>query len=169
MNRTAESRTLDRQLDDADYGRTSKVTHWTALEQHAVGRPGAELNYVEQGVGSDTVLLLHGLGNSWHIWLPLMEQLAQTTRVVAVDLPGFGQSDAPADGLKLEAIARVLEDAWPALELGSSITRRTLAWWSRRMCACGSRARADEIRRGSRWDARGAAGTRQSSSRAHGY
>jgi len=46
------------------------------------------------GGAGPTLLLLHGgLGDAELHWRPIWEQLARHTRVVAPDLPGFGQSE----------------------------------------------------------------------------
>lgn len=47
-------------------------------------------------VGAPRVLLLHGFPEGGFIWEPLMAALAGQARVLAPDLRGFGQSDAPA-------------------------------------------------------------------------
>ena len=49
------------------------------------------LNFVRRGSGSP-LLLVHGLGAGWRSWSPLIEQLAERREVIAVDLPGFGET-----------------------------------------------------------------------------
>ncbi len=49
------------------------------------------LNYVVRGSGSP-LLLVHGLGAGWRSWSPILEQLAESREVIAVDLPGFGET-----------------------------------------------------------------------------
>ena len=51
-------------------------------------------HYLVVGQG-DPVLLLHGFGQSSHMWRPLMRELAKNHTVIAADLRGAGQSDAP--------------------------------------------------------------------------
>lgn len=43
------------------------------------------------------MLLVHGLGAGWRSWAPIMDALAAHREVIAVDLPGFGES-APLPG-----------------------------------------------------------------------
>ena len=43
-----------------------------------------------------TILLLHGFPTAGHMFRDLIPQLADRFRLVAPDLPGFGQSDMPA-------------------------------------------------------------------------
>ncbi|MDQ2939344.1 MAG: alpha/beta fold hydrolase, partial [Actinomycetota bacterium] len=52
------------------------------------------VNYVEVGDGPP-VVLLHGLGGCWENWLENIPQLARSRRVIAPDLPGFGDSPMP--------------------------------------------------------------------------
>jgi 2-hydroxy-6-oxonona-2,4-dienedioate hydrolase len=41
------------------------------------------------------VILLHGGGNDWHEWKENISEIARLCRVYAMDLPGFGLSQAP--------------------------------------------------------------------------
>jgi pimeloyl-ACP methyl ester carboxylesterase len=64
-----------------------------------LGPPEApvKLYYSEEGNGPP-ILLIHGFGASTYTWRHVAPELAQTHRVIAVDLKGFGQSDKPFDG-----------------------------------------------------------------------
>lgn len=55
------------------------------------------LAYERAGNGPPLVLL-HGLGQCRRAWDPVLERLAAARDVIAVDLPGHGQSPPPADG-----------------------------------------------------------------------
>ena len=52
------------------------------------------MSFVEAGVG-EPVVALHGLGGTKASFLPTLAALAQSYRVVAIDLPGFGESAKP--------------------------------------------------------------------------
>jgi pimeloyl-ACP methyl ester carboxylesterase len=67
---------------------------------------GARLHYLVVGESEDPVVLLHGFGQSSHMWLPLIRELASDHAVIAVDLRGAGQSDAPEDGYAKSSMAR---------------------------------------------------------------
>lgn len=54
------------------------------------------MHYVRRGTGSP-LLLIHGLGGSRRSWSPILELLASQREVIAIDLPGFGQT-APLPG-----------------------------------------------------------------------
>ncbi|MFZ1400294.1 MAG: alpha/beta fold hydrolase [Candidatus Promineifilaceae bacterium] len=52
-----------------------------------------EIHYVEAGKrGRQIALLIHGWSSSWYATSPLLGQLAQRFHVIAIDLPGYGQS-----------------------------------------------------------------------------
>lgn len=57
------------------------------------------LHVAEAGDASaPPVLLLHGFPQHWYMWRHLMVSLAPTRHVIALDLRGFGWSDAPRAG-----------------------------------------------------------------------
>lgn len=49
------------------------------------------LHFERRGSGPP-LLLVHGLGASWRSWAPVLGDLARQRDVIALDLPGFGQS-----------------------------------------------------------------------------
>lgn len=55
-----------------------------------------DLHHIRRGNGSP-ILLVHGLGSSWQNWAPVLDDLAAQREVIAVDLPGFGETP-PLDG-----------------------------------------------------------------------
>lgn len=57
---------------------------------------GLEINYILEGEG-DLVVLLHGWGSNISLFDNLIHLLSSKYRVLAMDMPGFGQSDEPQD------------------------------------------------------------------------
>ncbi len=55
---------------------------------------GIDTFYLEAGHG-EPVVLLHGLGSTNSGMLPTLDDLARSYRVIAPDLPGFGESSKP--------------------------------------------------------------------------
>jgi pimeloyl-ACP methyl ester carboxylesterase len=56
---------------------------------------GGRVSVLSAGVGPDVLLCLHGLGGTKASFLPTVAALAERYRVVAMDLPGSGESDKP--------------------------------------------------------------------------
>ena len=56
---------------------------------------GLKIHYEIEGVGKD-ILLLHGWGAQIESFAPVINALKARRRVIALDFPGFGQSDVPA-------------------------------------------------------------------------
>jgi pimeloyl-ACP methyl ester carboxylesterase len=67
------------------------------------------MNYVRRGAGKP-LLLLHGLGSSLKTWDLIMDELANQRDVIAVDLPGFGQSPALIGEVSIPALADAVTD-----------------------------------------------------------
>ena len=55
---------------------------------------GLDIHYKCLGQGPP-VVLLHGGGNDWHEWIKNLDVIARDFQVFALDLPGFGASQAP--------------------------------------------------------------------------
>ena len=54
------------------------------------------INVIRRGTGKP-LLLLHGLGGSWRSWDPILDPLAARRALIAIDLPGHGETPAEAD------------------------------------------------------------------------
>ncbi|HEV7900095.1 MAG TPA: alpha/beta fold hydrolase [Planosporangium sp.] len=57
-----------------------------------------DLVYERRGAG-EPLVLLHGIGHHRQAWQPVLDKLATVHDVIAVDLPGFGQSPMPETDL----------------------------------------------------------------------
>jgi pimeloyl-ACP methyl ester carboxylesterase len=79
-----------------------------------VGAGGLGTGYLEAGKGHP-VILLHGLGGTNASFLPTMWDLARDHRVVAPDLPGFGETDKPLRSYTAPFFARWLVEFMDAL------------------------------------------------------
>ncbi len=87
------------------------------LRLHSVETRAGRISTIEAGTG-DIVLLIHGLGATKASFLSTLGALAPKHRAIALDLPGFGDSDKP---LLAAYDARFFADAIAALidELGA--------------------------------------------------
>ncbi len=80
---------------------------------HVQERP---VNVLDIGAGP-AVVFLHGLAGCWQNWLQNIVPLAADHRVVAIDLPGFGESAMPARPISVSGYARTVVEVLDALGL----------------------------------------------------
>ena len=70
---------------------------------------GVEIRYAEANAGAEpTVLLLSPWPESLYAWEPLWPRLASAAHVIAIDLPGFGHSEARTELYSPQAMGRFL-------------------------------------------------------------
>lgn len=79
---------------------------------------GRRLHWVSAGSHGTPILLLHGFPETWWVFHRLIPLLAPTHRVVAVDLPGFGDSGTESGDYSSAAVAEVLHALVARLGLG---------------------------------------------------
>jgi pimeloyl-ACP methyl ester carboxylesterase len=72
-----------------------------------------QLAFERRGEG-EPLVLIHGIGSQWQIWIPVLDALARERDVIALDLPGFGGSpvlDArPTTEALADAVAAFLDE-----------------------------------------------------------
>jgi pimeloyl-ACP methyl ester carboxylesterase len=56
-----------------------------------------ELNHDRRGSG-EPLVLVHGIGSHWQAFEPVLDRLARERDVIALDLPGFGESEPLPSG-----------------------------------------------------------------------
>src|SRR4051795_1753119 len=93
---------------DSDYGRRGHAP-WLDFpwerHQRRMRIDDREVRYVDAGEGP-ALVLIHGLGASWQSWLEQVPDFSRDHRVVAMDLPGFGCSEMPAEDISIEYYAK---------------------------------------------------------------
>ena len=94
-----------------------------------------ETFYQTIGKHPRTLLLLHGWGNNWEAWSPLIPELSKNYRLLIPDLPGFGGSDSPQNGWEMSEYVEWLRDFLKKTEtpelagvLGHSFGGKLAAW-----------------------------------------
>ena len=92
------------------------------LAHNHVNLGGVTVHYVQAGHGPP-VVLVHGLNASWFTWCRNLEPLAGAGyMVLALDLPGHGDSDKPRDfSYNSAAGAELLNDFLEALGLAKAV------------------------------------------------
>lgn len=60
--------------------------------------------------GAPTLVLIHGLGLTSQVWVALIELLRPNCSVLAVDVPGYGDSPKGGDELTIDSVAQRIAD-----------------------------------------------------------
>ena len=82
--------------------------------------------FVASGRG-EALVLLHGVGLRLEVWMPQIAALSRANRVIALDLPGHGDSAPLPRGGRLPDFVRWLGDAFDDLELpGASVAGHSM-------------------------------------------
>jgi len=104
---------------DPEWLRIDWREHLRTVDVDTVAYDGAgpdptPINYVEIGPAEGDrgmpIVFVHGLGGCWQNWLENIPHFARHHRVVALDLPGFGQSPLPSWTISIASHGRVLLD-----------------------------------------------------------
>ncbi len=69
------------------------------------------MNIVDMNADADgiPVIFIHGLSGCWQNWLEQLPYFAAGRRTIAVDLPGFGQSEMPAQDISMTNYATAID------------------------------------------------------------
>ena len=74
--------------DDIAFPQLPYASRWVEVD-------GRRIHYYETGdPGGEPILLLHGIPAWSYLWRNVMPHLANSGRVIAMDMQGFGRSDA---------------------------------------------------------------------------
>ncbi len=74
------------------------------------------MNLIDMGSGPP-VVFIHGLSGCWQNWLEQLPLFARDHRVIAVDLPGFGQSEMPAKEISISGYAAAIDELMEQLDI----------------------------------------------------
>lgn len=70
---------------------------------------GNRIRYQSYGKGSEALVLIHGWTCNLDNWKDQVPDFAKRNRVIAIDLPGHGQSDKPEVAYTMELFARAVD------------------------------------------------------------
>jgi pimeloyl-ACP methyl ester carboxylesterase len=86
---------------------------WMSIDWPSLTRrleiDGREVSVIDSGGDGPPLLFLHGLGGIWQNWLLNIPAFMDTHRCVAIDLPGFGQSEVPAGEISIPGFAATVD------------------------------------------------------------
>jgi pimeloyl-ACP methyl ester carboxylesterase len=122
-------------VDPGDYGPVGRSA-WMDIDwrarQRFVEMDGRWVNVIDlpAGIGGDgprprdalPMVFVHGLGGSWQNWLENLPHFAAAGhRVIAFDLPGFGESQMPRERISIPGYGRFVAALLDRLEVGAAI------------------------------------------------
>ena len=96
---------------------------WPSLTR-TVEVAGRALNVVDTGdpgAPAPPLLLIHGLGGAWQNWLLTIPAFMDRFRVIAPDLPGFGDSPMPMGRISIQGYASVVDELCSTLGVDAPI------------------------------------------------
>jgi N-formylmaleamate deformylase len=98
------------------------------IRERQVITNGIELHVAEAGpLDGEPIVLLHGIADRWERWMPVIDSLAHSHRLLMPDLRGHARSAKPVSGYSLSDyasdVASLLDDieAAPAVVIGHSL------------------------------------------------
>jgi len=66
---------------------------------------GVTIHYLKAGTGKMPLVLLHGFGETSHMWTPMFEEFGKDFTILAPDLRGIGGSSQPTGGYDKKTVA----------------------------------------------------------------
>jgi pimeloyl-ACP methyl ester carboxylesterase len=74
-------------------------------ESHTAYVNEVKLHYLKAGTGAKGLVLIHGFGDTSHMWIPLFEDFSANYTIIAPDLRGLGNSSRPTAGYDKKTMA----------------------------------------------------------------
>src|SRR5438552_14212813 len=74
-------------------------------ESHAANLGAVKVHYLKAGTGKKALVLIHGFGDTSHMWIPLFDEFGKDYTIIAPDMRGLGESSRPAVGYDKKTIA----------------------------------------------------------------
>lgn len=78
-------------------------------KSHHATLDGTRIHYKSYGKGREALVLIHGWTCNLDFWRDQVPDLAKRNRVLAIDLPGHGQSDKPQIAYSMDLFARAVD------------------------------------------------------------
>ena len=66
---------------------------------------GVKIHYLKSGNGPKPLVLIHGFGDTSHMWIPLFPAFNKNYTIIAPDMRGLGESSRPATGYDKKTVA----------------------------------------------------------------
>ena len=93
----------------------------STYESHTAQLSAVKIHYPKAGAGKKTLLLIHGFGDTSHMWIPLFDEFSKDYTIIAPDMRGLGESSRPAAGYDKKTIAADIHELMKSLGLVEKI------------------------------------------------
>src|SRR5215813_9869105 len=84
-------------------------------ESHGANLSAVKLHYLKAGSGQKTLVLIHGFGDTSHMWIPLFDEFGKDYTIIAPDMRGLGESSRPTAGYDKKTIASDIHELLKSL------------------------------------------------------
>ena len=84
-------------------------------ESHTANLSAVKIHYLRAGTGKKTLVLIHGFGDTSHMWIPLFEDFGKDYTIIAPDMRGLGESSRPGAGYDKKTIAADIHELMKSL------------------------------------------------------
>src|SRR5438094_5720269 len=74
-------------------------------QSHTANLGNVKIHYLKAGTGKKALVLIHGFGDTSHMWIPLFDEFGKDYTIIAPDMRGLGESSRHATGYDKKTIA----------------------------------------------------------------
>ena len=91
------------------------MTRNTGYESLTANLSAVRLHYLKAGTGKKTLVLIHGFGDTSHMWIPLFDDFGNDYTIIAPDMRGLGESSRPEGHYDKKTIATDIHELLKSL------------------------------------------------------
>ena len=84
---------------------TAAVAQKIPYQSQAAQLKDVRIHYLKAGTGKNTLVLIHGFGDTSHMWIRLFDEFGRDYTIIAPDMRGLGESSRPESGYDKKTIA----------------------------------------------------------------
>ena len=88
---------------------TAQISKQSQTESRFASLDRSRIRYQSFGKGRDALVLIHGWTCNLDYWRDMIPDLSKRSPVIAIDLPGHGQSDKPQVAYTMDLFARAVD------------------------------------------------------------
>src|SRR5215471_1474063 len=94
---------------------TGALAQNSKYESLTANLSAVRLHYLKAGTGTKTLVLIHGFGDTSHMWIPLLDDFGKNYTIIAPDMRGLGDSSRPEGNYDKKTIAADIHELLKSL------------------------------------------------------